>query len=287
MNEAVRAMLGKYNCRSNDDYKNALKEIIQEIVLLGLSRTEFFNRASFYGGSALRIIHQLDRFSEDLDFSLVNRDSGFSFKPYLQAVQDEAIAFGFSVDVSVKEKTNNSAVESAFLKGNTVEHLLLFPEIGKIDSSFNKNDQIKIKIEIDKEPPIVDGDTEVRYLLMPIPFSLRVYDLPSLFAGKLHAILCREWKSRVKGRDYYDLCWYTARRTPVNYNYLTSKLQQSGRIPADVNCGPELLRQLLHDKIQDVDIEQAKRDVQVFLRHPHAVDTWSTRFFEEIVSLIG
>jgi Nucleotidyl transferase AbiEii toxin, Type IV TA system len=203
MHPAIMAMLKRYNCKGPTDYKNALKEIMQEIALLGLARQNFFQTAAFYGGTALRIAHGLGRFSEDLDFTLERPDSNFDIAPYLKGIEEEFLAYNLKLVAEKKNKSIDTAVESAFLKANTLEHLLMIKGLENPASGTNHNDLIKIKLEVDTNPAAPQGSIEVLNLLDPIPFSYRTLTLPSLFGGKLHAILCRKYKNgRVKGRGW-------------------------------------------------------------------------------------
>ena len=209
MNEAIVRMLDRYQCRRVEDYVRALREILQEVALLGLWRSKFFEKAAFYGGTALRILYGMDRFSEDLDFSLLKPISDFDLSRYLGALEREIRSFGFEVSVTKREKTAESPVQSAFLKADTLKHLLVIETAEEVARQIPRGQVMKIKIEVDTDPP-PGFDTENKFLLHPIPFSVRAFVLPDLFAGKMHAVLCRQWKSRVKGRDWYDLVWYAA-----------------------------------------------------------------------------
>src|SRR3989344_6607710 len=119
MQDAIQKMLKKYDCKNEIEYQNALKEIIQEITLLGLWRAKFFEYAAFYGGTALRILYQLDRFSEDLDFSLLQANQNFSLTPYFSFIKQELQSYGFQIAVESIDKENKSNVDSAFLKADT------------------------------------------------------------------------------------------------------------------------------------------------------------------------
>ena len=200
-------MLSGYELNSDYDRKNAMKEIIQEIILCALSRTDFFKHAAFYGGTALRIFYGLDRFSEDLDFSLKTPDNSFDLSSYLPVLENEVRSYGLNLKVESKVKTKESFVQSAFVKGNTREQLLLFYPDDSISSLVPVNEIVKIKFEVDTNPPPF-ACFEKQYRLLPIPYEVQLYDAPSLFAGKIHAVLCRGWKSRIKGRDLYDFVFY-------------------------------------------------------------------------------
>jgi predicted nucleotidyltransferase component of viral defense system len=281
-NPSLENMLARYKCNSLDDYKNALHEVVQEIALLGLWRAKFFEHAAFYGGTALRILYGLDRFSEDLDFSLLSPMKNFDLSTYNQAVQSELASFGFQASVEKKEKTITTAVQSAFIKLGAASQLLHI-EAPRSMLSFLPRDQIiKIRMEVDTNPP-GNFETETQYLLEPIPFGINTYTLPHLFAGKMHAILCRAWKNRVKGRDWYDLVWYIGKKVPVNLTHLQARLIQTGHLKATDTFNEDILHQMLHERIQQVDFESAKKDVQPFLRDQAAIAVWSPNFFTSIL----
>jgi predicted nucleotidyltransferase component of viral defense system len=285
MNDAIKIMLNKYHLKSYYDYENALKEIMQEIALLGLWREKFFEKAAFYGGSALRILYQLDRFSEDLDFSLLEPDSDFSIKHYLKGVENELKSFGFDTVISQKQKTMNSNIESAFIKAGTLTNLIQINVPGDLINNLYPNKIIKIKFEVDKDPPL-NFTTEVKYLLNPIPFSVKVYQPEDLFAGKMHAILCREWKNRIKGRDWYDLVWYIRSNIHLNLKHLENRLIQTKHLHPEKTLTEELFFKQLHDKIKSVDFNIAKKDVINLIKDPDSLQLWSQDFFLEIVKQI-
>ena len=282
MHEAIRQMLEKYDCRRLEDYVQALREILQEIALLGLWRSKFFERAAFYGGTSLRILHGLDRFSEDMDFSLLSSKKNFNLGRYGDALQREMRAYGFDVWTETKSKRTTSAIQSAFLKANTLKQLLIIEAGEEIVRELPKGQQVKIKVEVDTDPP-GGFETEIAYLLQPIPFSVRVYTLPDLFAGKMHALLCRKWKQRVKGRDWYDLIWYVTHHPTLHLSHLEQRLRQSG--DRDV-ITPQVFRKDLHDAIDALDVDQAKRDIEPFVKNPETLDVWSHTFFYTLVNRI-
>lgn len=285
MNEAARTMLERYPCRSTRDYENALKEVIQEIALLGLWRAKFFERAAFYGGSALRILYGLDRFSEDLDFSLLRRDSRFSLEGYVRAVEDELRSFGMSARVESRDKNKESSIESAFIKAGTLKNLITVPVPEETRRKVHKGKIVKVKLEVDTDPP-GGFQTESRFHLRPIPFSVNTYQLPFLFAGKMHALLCRPWLSRVKGRDWYDLIWYVSRGTPLNLAHLELRMRQSGHLKARETLSAEKLRDLLQTKIASIDWASAREDAIPLLRDPAATDVWSKEFFRDVAERV-
>ena len=281
MRSPVQDMLEKYQCKNADEYRDALKEIVQEIALLGLSRAGFFKHAAFYGGTALRIFYGHDRFSEDLDFSLTGRNDSFDLGEYLPAVRDELGAYGFDMQVERKEKTKESAVQSAFIKGGTLIHLVNIASITPPVPGVSPNELLKIKFEVDTDPP--DGALyEVKYQLTPVSYSVRLYDGPSLFAGKLHALLCRNWKQRVKGRDFYDYIWYLSRGIPLNIRHLEGRMCQTEHWKVTETLDRSALIKMIEDRFSTVDFTQAKKDVAPFIRDSHALDLWSQEFFNSI-----
>jgi predicted nucleotidyltransferase component of viral defense system len=280
MHEAIKQMLIPYKCVTPEDYKNAFKEIIQEIALLGLARHGFFDHAAFYGGTALRIAHGLNRFSEDLDFTLLKSDPNFSLKTFLKGIQDELVVYDLKLIVEIKEKVEESDVESAFLKANTIEILLSIEGWEKQKIPLNKNDSIKIKLEIDRNPPIPSGNTETKFLTLPINFSYKVLNLSSLFAGKIHAVLCRKYRSgRVKGRDHYDFIWYINKGIMPDMDYLKAKLVQTGHWDQNQNLTLEELKKNLEKKFSEIDWEEAKKDVLPFIKDRFELNVWSKGFF--------
>ena len=283
MNDAVKQMLDRYECESAGDYENALREIFQELALLGLWRAKFFEKAAFYGGTALRILHGTDRFSEDMDFSLLHPDAGFDFSPYCAFLEKELLAWGFPVQVQVKQKTADSAVESAFLKADTMEQFLQVEAPERVVAGLHRDQILRIKVEVDTNPP-GGFQTESRYLLQPIPFAVRAYNLPSLFAGKMHALLFRQWGRRVKGRDWYDLVWYVAKGISVDLNHLEERMRQTSHWSDDEVLSDEALKNLLAARIATLDVDAAKKDIEPFLKRPDAVSVWSQDFFEQIVA---
>jgi hypothetical protein len=282
---ALASLIDRYQPRSSKDYENAVREIVQEIALLGLWRTPFYEHAAFYGGSALRIFHGLQRFSEDLDFSLLKPEQDFSLKPYLGSVADELMAWGFEFRAEGIEKTKPSSIESAFLKGNTMINLLQIGAPQEVAERLPKGQLLRIKLEIDTSPP-PGATTETRTRLVPTPHQVRLYDLPSLFAGKLHAVLCRNWKSRVKGRDFYDFLWYVGRRIPLNLAHLEARMRQSGDWPLETPLEVGALHARLEDRFAVVNFNQAKEDIAPFLKDPRELSLWSPEFFTQWIPQI-
>lgn len=281
MKQVLNQMLAKYQINNIEDKKNAIKEIVQEIVLCGLSRGGFFKEAAFYGGTALRIFYGLDRFSEDLDFSLITQNQNFDLTKYFPYIENETKSQGLNFSVIEKNKSIDSNIKFAFLKGNTKEHILSFYEDSEDSKFINKEETIRIKFEVDINP--ATGATyETKFGLLPSPYQVRLYDLQSLFAGKIHACLCRNWKTRVKGRDFYDYIFFLSLGAKVNLDNLKAKLVQSKFISEDYALTIENLKLLLNERFENLDIDQAKQDVLPFIKDKSKLDLWSKEFFIEI-----
>lgn len=285
MHEAVARMLAKYEPKSVDDSVRALREIIQEVALLGLWRAKFFEHAAFYGGTALRILYGLDRFSEDLDFSLLAPAADFNLTRFTASLEEELLAFGFNVRVEMVDKAVESAVQSAFLKANTRNELLVIETGEEIARQLPAGQMMKVKLEVDTDPP-PGFATETRYLLRPIPFAVRSYALPDLFAGKMHAILFRRWKNRVKGRDWYDLVWYAANQPQLHLAHLEQRMRQTGHWSGDRRLSPTAFIDLLHEAIDRLDVIQARRDIAPFVKDRQMLAIWSHDFFRDVARRI-
>lgn len=281
MNNIIEQMLSHYEIKNTNDEVNALKEIIQELVLSGLSRSGFFDEAAFYGGTALRIFYKLDRFSEDLDFSLLSPNKNFDLSKYFSFIEKEIKSYGLNLKITIKHKSIDSNVTSAFLKGDTLEHVLkFFPS--EVEHEYDHLlKELKIKFEIDINPP--SGATyDMQYKLLPSPHQIRLYDKESLFAGKIHAILCRNWKTRIKGRDLYDYIFFIANKTNINLELLRNKLIESKYIDSNDEFNVEILKNYLIKKFKDIDYNEAKEDVMPFIRNVDSLNLWNSEFFINI-----
>lgn len=281
MNKILSEMLEKYEIKTDKDEINALKEIIQELVISGLSKSDFFNRAAFYGGTALRIFYDLDRFSEDLDFALVSPDKNFDLSAYFPFIEKEVSLYGLNLKVDTKIKTKESNISSAFLKGDTMEHILIFFSESNLQNNSKLLRDIKIKFEIDINPPS-GAEYEIKYKLLPTPHSVRLYNKESLFAGKIHAILCRNWSHRTKGRDLYDYAFFLSKNIKVNMNLVKSKLIESNVLKEDDNFDINILKNLLNEKFKLIDYDAAKNDVAPFLDDSTKLNIWKVEFFQSI-----
>lgn len=280
MNTILEQMINEYSPKNTEEKRNAIKEVMQEIVLCGLSKSGFFSVAAFYGGTALRIFYGLDRFSEDLDFALLIKDKDFDLSKYFPILKDIVKSFGLNVEIELKSKTKDSNVQSAFLKGDTIEHFLLFyPD--DLVQGINKNEKVKIKFEIDTMPPGL-ATYETKFKLLPTPYSIKLYDESSLFSGKIHAVICRSWKSRVKGRDLYDYVFYLSRKTRFNLPHLKEKLIESGYIDQDTEITVDDVKKMLITRFNEIDFEDAKEDVIPFIKDISTLDIWAKDFFISI-----
>lgn len=281
MNNILQKMLEKYEINNEQDEINAMKEIIQEIVLSGLSRGRFFDEAAFYGGTALRIFYGLDRFSEDLDFALIKPNINFDLSKYFAFIENEVKSYGLNLVVNKKEKGEYSNITSAFLKGDTMEHVLLFFTDNNHQTNNKVLKDIKIKFEVDINPP-AGANYELKYQLLPSPYQIRLYDLPSLFAGKIHAILCRKWNLRTKGRDLYDYVFFLSLNTKVNIDLVKNKLIESKYIKESDSFNIDILRELLKEKFKEINYDNAREDVKPFIKNISSLDLWSKEFFISI-----
>ena len=285
MNPALRDMLSRYPRGSVDESINALREVIQELALLGLWRGKFFEHAAFYGGTALRILYGLNRFSEDMDFSLLGPNESFRLEAYLPYVERELSSWGFSTRAEVKQKTARSAVKSAFLKANTREQLLVIQAEEGVVSGVHPGQTLRIKFEVDTLPPPA-FTTEAKFCLQPIAFSILAYTGASLFAGKMHALLCRSWDKRGKGRDWYDFAWYVGRGTELDLPHLEARMRQSGHYTKEEPLSRAIFHQLVEQRISNLDVDNAKHDVVRFLTDSSSLDVWSKEFFRAVASKV-
>ena len=268
-NEIYDNMLSAYGATTEQERRNAIFEVNQQVILAGLYNGGFFDVAAFYGGTCLRIFHGLQRFSEDMDFSLLAPDDKFDFTKYFQPIIDEFAIVGREVEIKKKDKKGFGKVESAFLKDNTD------------DVSFQTDKSIKIKIEVDTQPPL-NFRTEQKLLLQPHSFMTRCFTLPDLFAGKMHALVYRGWKNRVKGRDWYDFEWYVRHNVPLDFAHLAERVRQFN----NEEIGQEAFMAQLKDRLASANINQVKNDVLSFVRNPKELDIWSNDYFVQLADMV-
>ena len=266
------SMMAAFPVQTETDYQNALHEVMQKITLAGLYRHGFFQRAAFYGGTCLHLFHGLPRFSEDLDFSLLQADPSFTLTDYFDPILAEFKALGREVSITHKPGKRHKAIDSAFLKDNTAIYNL----------SFKTERSVKIKIEVDTCPPL-EFTTESHTLMLPFSFMTRCFNLPCLYAGKIHALLFRDWKQRVKGRDWYDFEWYVRYRVGMDLNHFRQRMLQSHpgiQAPSTL----EELQRLVQDRIKRLNVEDARSDVLPFIKDKSALDIWSQSYFSEVAT---
>jgi predicted nucleotidyltransferase component of viral defense system len=273
MKDIIQKRLEKYNPKSSTEELNALKEITQEVVLYSLYKAGFFQNACFLGGTSLRILHGLDRFSEDLDFSLWKKDQEFSLDDYLEKAMVYMNAYGYDLSFDKKD-LSDKAVQGRFLKDDSIKNVLTFKHIQDARS------KIKIKIEIDTNPP-VGADKTVEYVKFPMDFPVAAHDLKSCMSGKVHALLCRPY---VKGRDWYDLLWYISEEVRPNLLFLKNALLQLGPWEnTEIELDEKFIKEELQKKITSIDWKETKLDVRKFLKPEKAetLDLWCIEFFEK------
>ena len=270
-NEIYDNMLSAYGVTTEQERRNAIFEANQQVILAGLYNGGFFDVAAFYGGTCLRIFHGLQRFSEDMDFSLLTPNDKFDFTKYFHPIIDEFAIVGREVEIKKKDKKSFGKVESAFLKDNTDVY----------DVSFQTDKSIKIKIEVDTQPPLNFG-TEQKLLLQPHSFMTRCFTLPDLFAGKMHALVYRGWKNRVKGRDWYDFEWYVRHNVPLDFAHFAERVRQFN----NEEIRQEVFMAKLKDRLASADINQVKNDALPFVRNPNELDIWSNDYFVQLADMV-
>lgn len=271
MNDIYQNMLSAYDTSTDQGRRNAVFEVSQQVILAGLYQGGFFEDAAFYGGTCLRLFHGLPRFSEDMDFSLISPEENFDFTRFFQPIIEQFNYLGRKVDITKKEKGNFGKVESAFLKDNTEVY----------DVKFRTEKSVRIKIEVDTQPPL-KFNTEQKLLLQPISFMTRCFTLPDLFAGKMHALVFRTWKNRVKGRDWYDFEWYVRHNVSLDWTHLHERIRQfNGK-----DISQEDFKSLLEERLASTDVKKVKKDVLPFIKNPKDLDIWSNAYFLQLADLV-
>ena len=271
MSDIFEQMIAQHTIAGDNDRKNALYEVMQQVVLSGLYRGGFFKEAAFYGGTCLRIFHGLRRYSEDMDFSLLEKNPNFTLETYFPAIIEEARLLGRTVTITKKDKRNFGKVESAFLKDNTDVYNL----------TFQTEKTLKIKIEVDINPPL-EFATEQKLLMQPFSFTTRCFTLPDLYAGKMHALTFRAWKNRIKGRDWYDFEWYVRNRVALDFEHLRVRTKEFN----DIDLTKELFLKLLKERISKADIDIVKADVIPYIIDKRELDIWSNDYFLQLADMI-
>lgn len=272
MNTIFEQMLSQYSIVTDKDRRNAIYEVMQQITLAGLYRGGFFDKAAFYGGTCLRIFHGLERFSEDMDFSLLAPDETFKLESYFPAIIDEFNTLGRAVVISKKDKRKFSKVESAFLKDDTAVY----------DVAFQTERNLKIKIEVDIQPPL-KFQTEQKLLLRPFSFMTRCFALSDLYAGKMHALVFRAWKNRVKGRDWYDFEWYVRNGIKLDFTHLQERIREFNGI----EMSKEEFLMALKERLASTDIKMVRQDVEPFIKNPESLEIWSNDYFLQLADMVA
>jgi len=285
MNDAIQRMLQRYKTSNRSEAERALKEILQEIALVGLWRGKIFEHAAFYGGTALRILYGLDRFSEDLDFTLLNNEKTFDWSIFKTNVVKELSSYGFLVSFEEKKKQIDTAIQSAFLKTNTMHALMTIGVKDLNNAKEHPQTMIRIKIEVDSAP-VLGFDVESIYLREPLPIPIMALKESSLFAGKINAALYRAWKQRVKGRDWYDLIWFLRRNIPLNPRYLKEYMLFNGNLAENEPLSEEKVKKFLINRLEEINLNAAKEDVRPFLQDPSQLDLWSIDFFRHWIGFL-
>ncbi len=276
----IKEWIEKYKPQNEEDILSALREIMQEITLAALSRTDFFEKAAFYGGTALRIFYGLDRYSEDLDFSLLQPNTNFSIEPYFESILNEFNSVGIKVRIHEKKKAQQTYIDSAFLKTETIWKEIVLEEIIE-GIGVRSNKSIKIKIEVDKNPSL-NFITEEKLLIQPFSFYVKCFSKPNLFAGKMHALLFRKWKNRVKGRDWYDLEWYIKKGIPLDINHFLTRAKDTNDWHKESITKEEIM-ELLNQKINTVSFSNIKDDVVRFIPNADDLKIWSPEYFKDLI----
>ena len=267
------SMLASYKNEGNTATPNAEQEVCQKITLAGLRRGGFFEHAAFYGGTCLRLFHNLPRWSEDMDFSLTEKRNDIHLENFFDAIREEFKLAGFDVTITKKDKKAFGRVESAFLKENTEAY----------DIKFQTKKMVKVKIELDTDPPLLFA-TEQKLLLQPYSFMTRCFTLPDLFAGKMHALVYRAWQRRVKGRDWFDFEWYVRNQIPLDFGHLQARIKEfSGE-----DVSQEAFLDLLRERLSTTNIDSVKQDVLPYIdsAYQEGLAIWSNEYFLQLVDLM-
>jgi predicted nucleotidyltransferase component of viral defense system len=271
MKDLVQKRLNQYQAKTEEEEENALKEITQEIALYALAQSGFFEAAVFQGGTCLRIVHGVDRFSEDLDFALKSPGK-LDLSTYLEKTGPIMQAYGFDMEISGADKANKS-VQTRFLKDDSLKKIISLKHLR------DTRKKINIKIELDTDPP-AHGHEEMKFVEFPTDFSLLAHDLPTLLSGKIHALLCRKF---VKGRDWYDFSWYISQKVKPNYEFLASALKQTGPWKGkSLRVDQEWVKKTLDAKVREMEWKKVIEDVTPFLSSQKKSEVerlWSKDFF--------
>ena len=284
MNDMLEQLLDDYSEAPQLEREQAIREVIQELVLYGLSSAGFFNKAAFIGGTALRIFHGLKRYSEDLDFMLM-QPGDFDFNDYLPLVRQRLSVFGLNLEVKEKERKNPDII-AGLAVANTKELCLAIYSEDEYSKSIYRTQTTKVKIEIGKHMSDKAGYKGV-VKTKPFIHPVTLCDMPTLFAGKIHAILFRKHWGKVKGRDLFDFAFYVRRNTPFNLDFLNDKMKSSSGSENEMIFDDVVI--MLKDRFKSIDYELAKADVKPFLDEGEVreLDYWGPDYFIKLTEEIS
>lgn len=279
----IEQLIKSYEPKTVEETKLVIKELLQKIVLIGLSRSNFFKYASFYGGTALRIFYSLNRYSEDLDFTLNEVNNDFALEPFIKKIEEIASSYGLEIIIQSKNKTINTPIESAFAKLNTYQTFISLKLDEKFTKLLHKDEVIKVKFEVDCTPSL-GFNTESKRIDTPEFANIQILDKESLFAGKIHAILCRNYKNTVKGRDYYDFLFYIKNHIKPNLTYLKNKLIESKKINENDEFNIDVVKNMLKERFNIVNFNQVKNDAEKFVLNTEDLSYYSKDLFLDMVN---
>src|SRR5574344_1053478 len=288
MKTIIKEMVKNYQITDVNKAMNAIKEVAQEITLYALSNSDFFSHVAFYGGTALRIFYHLPRFSEDLDFSLKEKDSTFSFDKYKKIIDITFTSLDFGFKVFNKEKTAIANTRTFYLEGNKHDLCVDIGISDEITFHIQKEEVIKIKIEIDINPPAKANYVDA-FLELPETFKITMYDEPSMFAAKIHALLFRKRKTlnRIKGRDLYDFAFYAKRKTFINLEHLEARIIESNYEYKGSILSIEKVKELLINKFKVIDYSDAQEDVKRFIDNENEIKYWGESYFLNLIDYLS
>lgn len=248
----------RYKPASYKDEINVSRELLQYCILNSLSKSGFFNNAAFLGGTSLRLFYGLDRYSEDLDFSVIKQTKDFDFAPFLSFVEEDLSKNGIKIETKNKSR-EDLPVKRAFIKDNSIARLLEFKWASRRTDTPEK---ITVKLEIDTNPP-AGAYLKSKIISFPDKQNVVLYDESSAFAGKCHALLTRKY---TKGRDWYDFLFYVANKIPPNRQLLTNALiQTNDYIYDDKVISSKHLIQMLNNKIETLNMDEILEDLNGFI----------------------
>ncbi len=271
--DLLAARLREYAPANALEQEHALAEIMQHYVLASLARAGFFSHAAFHGGTCLRILHGMNRFSEDLDFVLKAPDASFDWEPLLARIRRDCADEGIRVDAQGRA-AQETAVRKVFVKTDSVGQILSL----ELPYVRNRPRTVRIKLEVDTNPP-AGATLGTRYLTFPVTAAVTCMDLASGFGSKCHALLCRDY---TKGRDWYDFIWYASRRVTPNLVLLSRALDQQGPWAGQrITVTRSWLLDALRVRIAAIDWPATADDVARFLmsRDQPGLAAWSSALF--------